>query len=930
MEVMNVAVCEGLREIFKQEWDKLYGATKGVWDDTFKSGNELYKMEKSRRHAKQYLNSYQSGKRSKWDSSALSDAILYSNALGAMRLAPHVFDKVNELRKLRNDLTHVHGPQHKISNTEFDKAYNKIQNCFKVLKLSTRSVEIILDSWKRKISINFGKMTYICLTIFVTGLLSSASYYWYTNSMTAKALTPFRILPVRPIHLVANRSRTVNAILEELYNLRIRSTRSLTYFYISGNPGSGKSQLARLIGQQYGLHNFPKDIFSDGIVFVMTLKASSAQNILESYADFARRVDCSDRIITNIMNSNKTKTKMKIQSLKTEIAKILKSDKTKYTWLLIVDNVVRMREVSSFLPQLENDDWQSGQVLITTQDMSSVPPNSSLIVHISVSLGMDPFESCEFLINLSGLVGNQEIVSKVANELDYQPLALASAAFYVKQVRESKASSQFTWRDFLQKLHKGTCNLTEQKLSIVNNQAYSLTMSSAVLLAIEKFSESDPVLKHAFTFLSFVSYEPITLDVVVSYVFRFDKNQDKEDIGLRILQCSLILSSDKQKSVSILLHRVTHDNIKLYIARATGESTKVPLNVLELLLKHKGAIGEIALIPHLKAFYTRANNFSSDTIRVRGSLKHKRKVQEQIFYLSLVLYDYGEFLTSKIYLHLGLTIATNGNENNKFHSASSLHRSFPKIGDIYSNLATLENKLGNSKQAIKYLKRASKIYSKQFGLSHKGASRCLRNVATGLRCYNPEECDEINKYSHLEPDTDESFENKGIFYINKGNKHFENKEFEEAKRCYLIALTFLRKIVDVKDNNPNLRSAKLNLAIVHMNMGATYINSYCDYEQAKIYLMTSIDLYKKFTGPNNLNLAMSYSNLGYSHFQLDEMLSAHDCFRCALKIYSQYRRSSRKMIVSLKDFIERAKQRAHIMAQQSYEQHAQESCRCGT
>ena len=39
MEIMNVAVCQDLREIFKQEWDKHYGGTKGMWDDTCKSGN---------------------------------------------------------------------------------------------------------------------------------------------------------------------------------------------------------------------------------------------------------------------------------------------------------------------------------------------------------------------------------------------------------------------------------------------------------------------------------------------------------------------------------------------------------------------------------------------------------------------------------------------------------------------------------------------------------------------------------------------------------------------------------------------------------------------------------------------------------------------------------------------------------------------------
>ena len=76
---MNVAVCDGLREIFKQEWDKHHGATKGVWNDTSKSSIDFYNMERRRHHAKPHLTAYQSGRRGEWDISALSDAILYSN-----------------------------------------------------------------------------------------------------------------------------------------------------------------------------------------------------------------------------------------------------------------------------------------------------------------------------------------------------------------------------------------------------------------------------------------------------------------------------------------------------------------------------------------------------------------------------------------------------------------------------------------------------------------------------------------------------------------------------------------------------------------------------------------------------------------------------------------------------------------------------------
>ncbi|CAB4032486.1 Kinesin light chain, partial [Paramuricea clavata] len=800
LKIMNVAVCDGLREIFKQEWDKQYGTTRSVWDDTCISGNALYNMEKPRLRAKAYLNLYQSGERSGWDISALADAILFSNAL-RMHLAPHVSNNVDELRVLRNHLNHKFASQHKMPDAAFNNAYKKVNNCFKALKLSTVNVEKIRNSSRGNYhAIHLRKIICISLTILI-GVVC------YLVANTSEAKTIFSVLPTRPVHLVANRSRTVDAILKELHNLSIRNNRALSYLYISGNPGSGKSQLARLVGQRYGT-NVPVGWFrSSTKVFVMTLSGRSLHDILESYADFARRVDCNENNIASIINSNKTNTTTKIKSLRTEIAKALRDFESKYTWLLIVDNVIKLNEISAFFPE----DWQGGQVLITTQDMSSVPSNSSLTVHLSVSQGMDPEESCEFLTDLSGLAENQDLVGNVAKELDYQPLALASAGFYVKQVRESKASPQFTWKDYLKKLDEGKRELTEMKLTKVNMPAYSLTMSTAVLLAVKMSAESDPVLKHTFTFLSYVSNEAQSLKVVVSYVLRVDKEKDREDVALTIRQCSLILHSDEQKVVSISLHRVVHDSIQLYIIHGANGNAKsrVPLYVFQSLLQQKCALGEIALIPHLKAFYARTKNISSEVMVLSSmKIKMKQRMQKQIFDMTSVLIQHGEFLLSKNYLNLALKMTANGDNKGNGDLKESLHVLFPKIGEIYNNLGTVENVLGNTKQARKYLKEALKILLIQHGPSHKTR--------------------------------------KSVIKINLGRKHYAE-------------------------------GTNLKLALMRRK-----------------YLTLSVDIFRKMTATNHLNLANSYYNLGLVHYELNDLPDAEVCFRRALEIYSKQLQSSDK------------------------------------
>ena len=884
MEIMNVVVCEGLRKVFKQEWDKHYGTSKGLWDDTCISGNELYNMEKPRSHAKPYLNSYQSGKRSEWDMSALSDAILFSKSL-KKHLAPHVSNKVDELRVLRNHLTHKFGSQHKMPDAAFNNACRKVKNCFNVLKLSTANIERIRSSSRGKYAIHLTKLSYICLAISI-----GISCYWLANSIEAKS--PFRVLPTRPVHLVANRSRTVNAILEELRSLSTRNNRALTYLYISGNPGSGKSQLARLVGQRYGKNT--TFYWFGSYIFVMTLKGRSLHDILESYADFARRVDCNENNIANIINSQKTTTAMKIQTLKTEIAKILKNVKNRCTWLLIADNVVNLGETSSFLPELEDEDWQGGQVLITTQDMSSVPSNSSLTVHISVSQGMNLAESREFLADLSGLVEDQHLLTKVAKELDYQPLALASAAFYVKRLRETKASSQFSWKDYLKKLHEGRRNLTEMKLTKVNH-AYSLTMSTAVLLAVKTFAESDLVLKHAFTFLSYVSHELLSLDIIVSYVVRVEKNSDEEDVRLRMLQCSLILPSDNQKSVSILLHRVVFDSIQLYVARDSEENSKslVPLYVFQLLLEYKGALAhETALIPHLKAFRVKTKNLSSEVL-IPDSIKIKQETHEHLFNLTSTLIEYGEFLLSKNYLILALKILTSGHHRDNMDLKDISYTSFPKIGHIFLNLGNVEANLRNMTKAKEYHERALEIFRAQYGHSHKIVARSLINLA-GIACSNPNECSDGVKYAELAFKIDNRPYIEGIYYMNLGKQEHIQENFLKAKRYYIQALEiFIYKAENVNGIRP-VRDVT-NMALICANLGIIYLGLN-DFDKSKLYFELSIESYLKANGLNHLGLADSYYNLGRIHFELYELPKAEDCFRRALEIYPKQVGPSHEMI----------------------------------
>ncbi|KAJ7370375.1 hypothetical protein OS493_032551 [Desmophyllum pertusum] len=129
------------------------------------------------------------------------------------------------------------------------------------------------------------------------------------------------------------------------------------------------------------------------------------------------------------------------------------------SWLLVVDNVTSTYPVHVHLPESGNEQWARGQLLITTQDTASIPLTSSFIQHISVSK--------------------------------------ASAATYVRQVRQNKATSNFGWNEFLKKLDTGQRGTTEAILA-ETNPSYQNSMTAATTLAVQKQMTSDKVIDHTF------------------------------------------------------------------------------------------------------------------------------------------------------------------------------------------------------------------------------------------------------------------------------------------------------------------------------------------------------------------------------------------------------------------------------------------------
>ena len=80
--VITDILAEGLREVFKREWDNEYKSTSlGEWKDLGQNGKDFYNGEslRNQRRNARHLATMINGNRAEWDCTVLFYAILYSD-----------------------------------------------------------------------------------------------------------------------------------------------------------------------------------------------------------------------------------------------------------------------------------------------------------------------------------------------------------------------------------------------------------------------------------------------------------------------------------------------------------------------------------------------------------------------------------------------------------------------------------------------------------------------------------------------------------------------------------------------------------------------------------------------------------------------------------------------------------------------------------
>ncbi|XP_028403109.1 uncharacterized protein LOC114525852 [Dendronephthya gigantea] len=828
--IVSDVVRKELRSFFIQEWNKRYQASLGAWDDTNVSGSQLFNLEKSRgRPNKKMLQSkFQNGNAYNWDCTVLFDAILFSKSIGAS-LNPTQKTEIDNLRKLRNEITHK--AEKTLNDADFQTKTTDVINALNALGLSSNEVVRVKNLYKS-----------------------------------------FQILPPKPTHEVVSRSDKIHEIREDLEKLRSDNNDKLTYFYISGNPGSGKSQLARQVCESI----YSEVGWLQEAMFVMTLDGKDLDSLLHSYEDFCRRLNCNESVLQTTLSSSNPKDK-KIKDLRSQICRKIKNWKK---WWIIVDNVENLELIAQLLPLMGDDVWNNGQIIVTTQNTNAVPSDSLSSKHISLSLGMNDQECRQLLAQLSRTDVNDPLLEEVAEKLDHQPLAIAAAGVYMREVIEIR--SDFSWPDYLEKLEKGKRELTEEHLKQTNSAAYSSTMSAAVLLAVTKCAEKNKILEDTFKFFSLISFKPLPLDLVVKYVQQQEEELDAEDIILPIKHCSLFVHVGNKEG-DIRLHRVVHDMIKLLcLSKKTDVGNSVILNVTRTLYSFRDRKDKIKIISHLKAFLAEIDKlFPNEALSSMSSAFDETEIWEIYTFFGIALSNFSEFDLSLKIFQQTLKIA--------------LQRLGPKhiyVAGCYTSLGNVYRDKGDLDQAYDYCQQALEITLEQLGENNVGVARSYTII--GNVCKDKGNLEQANDYyqralkiqlEQLGPnhvDVATSYTNLGAVCNDKGDLEQANDYYQQALKILLAEL------------EPNHR----HFATLYSNLG-NICRKKDDLEKATNYFQKALKILLEQLGPNHSDVAGLYMNLGVVYHEKGDLKEGIDYYKRALKIQLVYLGENHREVAGL-------------------------------
>ena len=867
----------GLRHIFKNEWDFLYKATlTGEWKDTAQNGDDFYNKESkaSRKKNARSLAIIHNGDTAEWDCTCLFFAILYSDSIGKT-LSAAVRKEVDDIRQVRNEIAHI--TEAKLTDADFQTSVDRVLNAFTSLGLAITQIQEIknqktfptkeVEKIRKQVRDLQTELDQTKSTLKST----EAALVSLTQEISVE-LQPFCILASCPPHDTIRRSHDIERITNEMQELYKSSSGAVSTVYLSGNPGCGKSQLAREIGQQF----FSKQ--NNDLIFVATLNTESIDKLADSYLTLGRHLGITEYALKGLESIKEQKP---IEAIK-QLHRLILPKTSKFSkWLIIADDVIDLRLVRDLLPQTSSKEWGHGQVLITTQDSGTIPQNAPHTYHESLSKGMKRDEAVELLETVSR-ISDLVQAENVAELLDFQPLALAAAAYFVQTVLTS-GSSNYNWKAYLQDISTYSQRKSAETVLANESSAYAKTTMAAVEMAIQRAVETDEVLLHTYSFLSLCANDDLPLETVLKVVKAQVKDNPEVLMKAKIERSSLSLvhSEEGGERTYLRLHKVVYDALKrgeianLKTCRESdhtmAEAVKIFNSQLEENYENYAFCKKLR--PHCESLLKQmTSEFSSDESNFSERFTlfiDLDTVIDWLHNLARVCHKSSYFFFAKSVVNLAYHLLRNLDD--------TLTSTFARKGRILNVTGEVYLALGEYNQAKELHEKALTIYKKILGEDHADVATSYNNLALvyeRLGEYNQskelhEKALIIRKkiFGEDHADVATSYSNLALVYHTLG-------EYNQAKEVHEKALIIRKKIFG--EDHADVATSYNNLALVYERLG--------EYNHSKELLEKALIIRKKNFGEDHADVATSYNNLALVYERLGEYNQAKEVHEKALII----------------------------------------------
>jgi len=857
---------EGLREFFKQEWDRHHSAKLGLWQDTAKNGQDFYNMEskKSRSKNSKLLKIIQNGNTEEWDCTCFFFAILYSDSLGKLTSST-VTKSVDDLRIFRNEVF-AHLSKASILEADFQASVSKVSLAFTSLHLDTKELHRISNQ-----------------TSFPTRELQmlQKQVSVLEEELQGKPKS-FMVLPPQPSHEVVERKSEVEDIMELFTDLQnTNNDDSVVTVYVSGNPGCGKSQIAREIGKQFFEKEATEDDH-DSCTFVMTLDAESEQSMLNSYYKFACKVGVTEYSLNSITGGDSKLIPIeKISHLKT----LVSSKVQNYcNWLLVFDNVSELESIRNCWP---DEDWGGcGHVLVTTQDSSNLPTADPLCKSISLSEGMQHEDARCLLRRVCQFSCDAKEEDLVLSALDHQPLAIACAALYAQYTEMSKRESPGSaWKNYLEKLETLEKRVSTEKVYKRTSKSYRSSMTSAVTLALEKLLQ-EKGFEHVVQFLALGAPEPIDIDFIVSYVSKQDPGCDKDMTAAEIARCSLLMKvcPDDSSTVLIKMHQVVYDVFKKYLRENYSreqiasfilsyiETLSTPAQHDPLHFDLEFHISSKMMAPHLKSLSWSTCMLKLSDLILGVADRDKRNLLQSTFF------SFGDICRKHLFLLEALDYFGYALKIGKDDFDGQDKKKISFLATIINNEGLVYHESGYHEIAEAYYVRALEMFEEIHpqntspeiadSLNKLGNVYYSRGMVQKAKDYFQKSLNIREQlYGHEHPDVAASLSNLGFIHILSG-------DLETASDFIQRSLALRKRIYG--EVHPHVADSLTNLGILYSKIGV--------HDKAVQLQEQALEMRKGLFFRDHVLISDSYNNLALAYKGVGEFEQAEEGFESALHI----------------------------------------------